>query len=111
MDGDEFLAQQQGKIATKMIRVASLLSKECFTAGDLNEIENTMKGIQYLTGGKSKEMSDEISLLSKAVALRAVRIASADIPIAEVMEFGNGAHIVLPKTLIGRKIRYVVLED
>lgn len=30
---------------------------------------------------------------------------------AEVVGFGNGAHITLPKTLIGRKIRYVVVED
>jgi hypothetical protein len=111
MDENEFLAQQQGKIATKMIRVASLLSKESFTAGDLNEIENAMKSIRYLAEGGDKEMSDEISSLSKAVTLRAVRVASADIPIAEIMEFGNGAHIILPKTLIGRKIRYVVLED
>jgi hypothetical protein len=30
---------------------------------------------------------------------------------AEVVGFGNGAHVTLPKTLIGRKIRYVVVED
>jgi putative transposon-encoded protein len=29
----------------------------------------------------------------------------------EVVAFGNGAHITLPKDLIGRKVRYTVVED
>lgn len=29
----------------------------------------------------------------------------------EVVAFGNGAHITLPKDLIGRKIRYIVVID
>lgn len=30
---------------------------------------------------------------------------------AEVVAFGNGAHITLPKDLIGRKVRYTIVED
>lgn len=30
---------------------------------------------------------------------------------AEIVPFGNGAHVTLPKDLIGRKIRYKVVED
>jgi putative transposon-encoded protein len=30
---------------------------------------------------------------------------------AEVVAFGNGAHATLPKDLLGRKIRYVVVDD
>jgi len=29
---------------------------------------------------------------------------------AEVVGFGNGAHVTLPKTLIGKKIRYTVVD-
>jgi putative transposon-encoded protein len=29
---------------------------------------------------------------------------------AEVVAFGNGAHITLPKDLIGRRVRYTVIE-
>jgi len=107
----EDVPRQQMKIATKMIRVANILTKEALTTGDLNEIENTMKSIRYLAEGKDKEMSDEISSLAMSVALRTVKIANFGIPVADIMAFGNGAHVTLPKDLIGRKIRYTVIED
>jgi len=110
MENDEFIAQQQTKIATKMIRIAALLSKETLTLGDMNEIKTAMNGIRYLAEGKDKGMADEISALARVVALRAIKTASADIPEAEIAPFGNGAHVVLPKEHIGKQIRYVLTD-
>jgi hypothetical protein len=110
MENDEFIAQQQTKIATKMVRVAALLSKEMLTAEDFERIETDMQSIRYYAEGKPKGLESEISMLARAVALRAAKTASTGIPEADVVAFGNGAHVVLPKEHIGKWIRYV-LED
>lgn len=110
MSGEEFLAQQRTKTATKMIRIASLLAKEELTQGDMNEIETAMKSIRYYAEGKPKGMESEISDLAQTVALRAAKIGSSNLPVGEITAFGNGAHTVLPKEYIGRKIMYQIID-
>lgn len=110
MDEATYIAEKQGQMAIRMARIASLLTKDELTTGDLNEIQNGLSYMIHTAQGKDKGMSAEISAIARAVALRSVRMAGATLPSAPVTEFGNGAHAVLPKNLTGKTILYTVQE-
>lgn len=108
MDESQFIAEKQGQMAIKMVEIGRRLSQPELTDQDRMHIRTLMTAILNISMGKDKGFSMEISALAKGVALRTLNDLYADIFSAEIVPFGNGAHITLPKDLIGKTIRYVV---
>ncbi|MDD4053194.1 MAG: DUF2080 family transposase-associated protein [candidate division Zixibacteria bacterium] len=105
---DWFVADQRCAIASHMATVARLLMAPTLTDDEYRKIQTEMQHIRYLAMGVPKGLDNEIAELAVCVAVRCVADSRAILPSAPVMPFGNGAHAVLPKELIGKTIRYVV---
>lgn len=105
---ERFVADQRCAIAAHMATVARLLTAPTLTDDDYRKIQTEMQHIRYLAMGVPKGLDTEIAELAVTVAVRCGADSRATLPSASVTPFGNGAHAVLPKELIGKTIRYGV---
>ena len=106
---EQFIAEKTTKIATRLVAISSILAKPEMDTEDRKQLEHHLVILRNIAMGKEVGLSQEITTIAKAVALKAKVEVEKSLPEAEILAFGSGgAHATFPVSLKGKKIKYYV---
>jgi hypothetical protein len=108
MNANTYAIDRAGAVATKIGAVTKILMGKTLTMANLDEIQHHMTYMRNSLKFLTPEMQDTVMTIFAAASMRMARDGTWDDDV-EVKPFGNSGHVILPNTLVGRRIAYVVL--